>query len=142
MIGIQCSLGVWCQSLVKSSCPGLLTFGEVLDGCLSFLTFDGSIQIFQVLVVQSREVTHFQELTHFLQLLILFSWNFSQCPCRILYILLLSVVTSFSFVILLDLFPFFFSECCQRFVNFISLFKEPALCCLNFLNSVFVFYVI
>ena len=139
-IGIQPSLGAWCNSLVKPSGSRLLTFGEGLDGCISFLTVDGSIWIFQFLVIQCREVTHFQEWTHFFQLLNLVSQSLSQCPCRILYIFVLSVVTSFSFVILLDLFPVCFSECCQRFVNFISLFKEPALCCLKFC-IVFLFFI-
>ena len=50
------------------------------------------------------------------------------------------MVTSFSFLILLDLFPLFFSECCQRFVNFINPCKEPALCCLKFC-IVFLFFI-
>ena len=58
-IGIQPSLGAWCNSLVKPCAPGLLTFGEVFDGCLGFLTVHGSIWVFQFFGVQSREVTHF-----------------------------------------------------------------------------------
>ena len=58
-ISVQSSVSACCNSLVKPSGPGLLTFADVLDGCLSFLTVDGSIWIFQFLVIQCREVTHF-----------------------------------------------------------------------------------
>ena len=58
-IGIQSSLSACCNSVVKPSAPGLLTLGEVLDGCLSFLTVDGSIWMFQFFGIQSRAVIHF-----------------------------------------------------------------------------------
>ena len=58
-IGIHSYLSACCNSVVKPSAPELLTLGEVLDGCLGFLTLHGSIWIFQFSGVQSREVTHF-----------------------------------------------------------------------------------
>ena len=53
-IGIQSSLSACCNSVVMLSGPGLLTFGEVPEGSLSFLTIGVSNCIFQFFLIQSR----------------------------------------------------------------------------------------
>ena len=53
-IGIQSSLSACCNSIVMLSGSGNLTFGEVPDGYLSFVTTGVSNCIFQFFLIQSR----------------------------------------------------------------------------------------
>ena len=53
-IGIQSSLSACCKSVVTLSGPGFLTFGEVPDVSLHFITIGVSNCIFQFFLNQSR----------------------------------------------------------------------------------------
>ena len=90
-IGIQSSLSACCNSIVMLSGSGSLTFWEVPDVSLRYVTIGVSTCIFQFFMIQSRQVTYFLELTHFFYII-----EFGVMECFIvLYMIFCIILVTF-----------------------------------------------